>query len=52
MQKNFKKYILQTLAYFDIFVHPLTQEELFRYLYVAEVNLQLNYTEILLALNK
>ncbi|HQL52948.1 MAG: hypothetical protein ACOXZY_03720 [Patescibacteria group bacterium] len=52
MQKNFKKYILQTLAYFDIFDHPLTQEELFRYLYVAEVNLQLNYTDFLLALNK
>lgn len=52
MQENFKKSILQTLAYFDIFDHPLTQEELFRFLYKNNLDLSLNYTDFLLELDK
>lgn len=45
MEDNLKKSILQTLAYFDIFDHPLTQEELFRYLYTGNINFKLDYVD-------
>lgn len=45
MEENIKQSILQTLAYFDIFDHPLTQEELFRYLYVGSTNFKLDYVD-------
>ena len=52
MEDNLKQSILQTLAYFDIFDHPLTQEELFRYLYVDNGSFKLDYADFLLELEK
>lgn len=45
MEDNLKQSILQTLAYFDIFDHPLTQDELFRYLYIGNTNFKLDYVD-------
>ncbi len=45
MEEKLKKSILQTLAYFDIFDHPLTREELFWYLYTDYPDLKSDYTD-------
>lgn len=47
MEENLKKSILQTLAYFDIFDHPLTKEELFRYLYKSNLDLKIDYVDFI-----
>ena len=50
MDKKLEHSILKTLAYFDIFNYPLTQEELFKYLqsgYPDNPDLRINYLEFL-----
>ncbi|KKQ27974.1 MAG: hypothetical protein US42_C0003G0031 [Candidatus Magasanikbacteria bacterium GW2011_GWC2_37_14] len=48
MIDGLKKSILKTLAYFDIFNHPLTKEELFRYLLITDnSDLRIKYTDFI-----
>lgn len=39
------KSVLQTLAYFDIFDHPLTSEELYRFLYTDFTDFKIDYSD-------
>lgn len=50
MEENLRKSILQTLAFFDIFEHPLTKEELFKYLYCADGQRPADYTNFIIQL--
>ncbi|MFH1789776.1 MAG: hypothetical protein ABH832_01785 [bacterium] len=47
---NLEKSIIQTLAYFDYFSHPLTNEELFRYLWKPPLDIK--YDVFLARLNE